>query len=146
MTSRFADSMPPARRHRLHVALCAAATAIATAAAPCVRAQASDASTLSMLPLAVSVVAPAALLSAAGVLTVVAVETSAVGTVWVLERASDGARASVRLAVGTSLAVGTVLTATAIASGIVLSAAGRAVAFVPNALGQALLYDERITR
>ena len=60
-------------------------------------ANASDASALSALPIAVSVAAPAMLLSGGVMLTVVAVEASAEGTVWVLERASDGARASVTL-------------------------------------------------
>ena len=50
-----------------------------------------------MLPVAVSVAAPVMILSAGAVLTVVAVEATSAGTVWVLERASDGARASVRL-------------------------------------------------
>jgi hypothetical protein len=58
----------------------------------------SEASALSMLPIAVSVAAPAMILSAGAVLTVVAVESAAGGAVWVLERSSDGARASVTLA------------------------------------------------
>jgi len=58
---------------------------------------ASDASVLSALPIAVSVAAPVMILSGGVMLTVVAVEASAEGTVWVLERASDGARASVTL-------------------------------------------------
>ena len=57
----------------------------------------SEASVLSTLPIAVSVAAPVMLLSAGVALTVVAVEASTIGTVWVLERASDGARSSVRL-------------------------------------------------
>ena len=57
----------------------------------------SEASALSALPLAVSVAAPVMLLSAGTVLTVVAVEASAGGAVWVLERASDGARATLRV-------------------------------------------------
>lgn len=106
----------------------------------------SDASTLSLLPLAVSVAAPVAVVSAGAVLTVVAVEASALGTVWVLERASDGARVSMELT-GTSLvAAGTALHVTSVEAGHVLSAAGRVVCFVPNALGQALLHNERITR
>ena len=84
----------------------------------------SDASALSMLPIAVSVAAPVALLSAGAVLTVVSVQASAVGTVWVLERASDGARASIELAGragnGLSVAAGTAVTVTAISTGWVL--------------------------
>ena len=103
-------------------------------------------SALSLLPIAVSVVAPVAILSAGVSLTVVSVQASAGGTVWVLERASDGSQASVSLAGASVVAVGSVLVCTVIASGVVLSAAGQVVAFVPNAVGEALLYNERITR
>ena len=105
---------------------------------------------LSALPVAVSVVAPAAVLSVGAAFTVVAVEASVDGTVWVLERAADGVRASVRFAGkaagGLSLAVGTAVTVTAIGAGWVLSAAGAAIAFIPNEVGKALLYNERVTR
>ncbi len=57
----------------------------------------SEASVLSALPIAVSVAAPVLLLSAGVALTVVAVEAAAIGTVWVLKPASNGARSSVRL-------------------------------------------------
>ena len=83
-------------------------------------------------------------------LSVVAVEASAEGTVWILERASDGARMSVRLGSqavgGLSLAAGTLVTVSAIGTGWVLSAAGQAIAFIPNQVGAALLYNERVTR
>ena len=111
---------------------------------------ASDASVLSALPIAMSVAAPVMLLSAGAMLTVVAVEATSVGTVWVLERASDGAQASVRLgaqaAGGLSVAAGTAVLVTAMSAGWVLSAAGRAIAFIPNEIGTALLHNERITR
>jgi hypothetical protein len=107
---------------------------------------ASDASALSLLPVAVSVAAPVAILSAGAMLTVVAVEASAVGTVWVLERASDGARASVNLASNAVVGLGTAVMVTAVSAGWVLSAAGEAIAFIPNELGGALLYNERISR
>ena len=110
----------------------------------------SDASALSMLPIAVSVAAPAMILSAGAMLTVVAVETSAAGTVWILERASDGARASITLSAqaagGLSVAAGTAVVVTAFSAGWVLSAAGRAIAYIPNEIGAALLYNERVTR
>ncbi|WP_371816409.1 hypothetical protein [Roseateles sp. DAIF2] len=113
-----------------------------------VRAQstASEASGLSLLPVAVSVAAPVALLTAGATLSVTAVEASADGSVWILERASDGARASVRFTGKASQAVGTAVIVTAIGSGYVLSAAGQAIAFVPNAIGDALLHNEKITR
>lgn len=121
--------------------------------APAARAHppnASDASALSMLPVAVSVAAPAMFLSAGAMLTVVAVEASAAGTVCVLERASDGARASVTLSAqaagGLSVGVGTAVVVTAFSAGWVLSAAGRAIAYIPNEIGAALLYNERVTR
>jgi hypothetical protein len=69
--------------------------------------------------------------------------------VWVLERVSDGARASVELGAeaveASRLAVGTVVTVTALSAGWILSAAGAALCFVPNALGRSLLYSERVT-
>jgi hypothetical protein len=111
---------------------------------------ASDASALSMLPVAISVAAPAMFLSAGAMLTVVAVEASTTGIVCILERAPDGARASITLSAhaagGLSVAVGTAVIATAFSAGWVLSAAGRAIAYIPNEIGQALLYNERVTR
>ena len=111
---------------------------------------ASDASALSLLPIAVSVAAPAMILSAGATLTVVAVETTVEGTVWVLERASDGARASVTLSAqaagAVSVAAGTAVVVTAFSAGWVLSAAGKAIAYIPNEIGAALLYNERVTR
>ena len=110
----------------------------------------SGVSVLSMLPIAVSVAAPVALLSAGGTFVVVAVSAVAEGTVWVLERASDGARFSVTLGAaavgGVSLAAGSAVMAVACSTGWVLSAAGRAIAFIPNEVGKALLYNERVTR
>lgn len=111
---------------------------------------ASDASALSALPIAMSVAAPVMLLSAGAVLSVVAVEAASEGTVWVLERASDGAQASVTLSAqaagGLSVAAGTAVLVTAVSTGWVLSAAGHALAFIPNQIGAALLHNERLTR
>ena len=121
-------------------------TNMATARA---QSDASAVSTLSALPIAVSVAAPVVVLSAGAVLTVVAVEASAQGTVWVLERASDGARVTLKLsgqaAAGLSVAAGTAVVVTAISTGWVLSAAAQAIAFIPNEIGAALLYNERVT-
>ncbi len=143
-------SRPLSLRRRL---ACAALALTMAAVLPAARAHgptASDASALSLLPVAVSVAAPALVLSGGVVLTVVAVEASAAGTVWVLERASDGARLSVTLASaaagGASLAVGAGVVVSAVATGWVLSAAGRAIAFIPNEVGAALVYNERVTR
>ena len=136
----------------LHLRRLAAATALALGLAAGARAQStvSDASALSMLPIAVSVAAPVFVLSAGATLTIVSVEATSVGAVWVLERASDGARASIRLVgrgiAGASVAAGTAVVVAAISTGWVLSAASEAIAFIPNELGAALLYNERITR
>jgi hypothetical protein len=130
----------------------APAVALALALHAPVRAHphASDASVLSALPIAVSVAAPAMVFSGGVMLTVVAVEASADGTVWVLQRASDGARASVTLSAaaagGLSVAAGTAVLVTAFSAGWVLSAAGRAIAYIPNEIGAALLHNERLTR
>lgn len=113
------------------------------------QAQSVEASMLSTLPVAVSVAAPV-VLSAGAVLTVVAVEASASGAVWVLERASDGARSTLRLSAqaagGLSVVAGTAVLVTVMSTGWVLSAAGTAIAFIPNEIGAALLYNERVTR
>jgi hypothetical protein len=110
----------------------------------------SEASALSALPVAVSVAAPVMLLAGGAALTVVSVQASATGTVWVLERASDGARATVQFsghAAGASLAAaGTAVLVTALGTGWLISAAGQAIAFVPNQIGASLLYNERVTR
>ena len=141
-------SMKPIHRKLAHAALAALLAGNLCAA----RAQSalSELSALSALPIAVSIAAPVMLLSAGATLAIVAVEASATGTVWVLERASDGARASVRLgaqaAGGLSVAAGTVVVVTALSTGWVLSAASEAIAFIPNEVGAALLYNERVTR
>jgi hypothetical protein len=126
-------------------ALCAALAFPARA-----HSEVSEASALSMLPVAVSIAAPSMLLAGGAVLTIVSVQASATGTVWVLERASDGARATLHFSghvvQGVALSVGGAVVVTALASGVVLSAAGNAIAFIPNELGRALLFNERITR
>jgi hypothetical protein len=101
---------------------------------------------LSLLPVAVSVAAPVLVVGGASAFTVVAVHAAAEGTAWVLERASDGVRASVQFAGHASTAVGTAVAVSAVSTGWVLSAAGQAIAFIPNELGRALLHNERITR
>jgi len=143
--------------------LIAACAAVAGLSAPLpARAQSEASAALSMLPVASVVGAasvagsaasavvalPAALSVGGAVLTVVAVEASADGAVYLLERASDGARASVkvsgRVAQGASLVVGTTVLVSVIGSGVLLSAAGEVLAFLPNALGRALLHNERL--
>lgn len=144
--------------------LLAACSAFAGVALPFQAQAQSDASVaLSMMPVASVLVAgsavgasatavvavPAALSVGGSTLVVVAVEASVDGTVYVLERASDGARASIkvagRAANGVSNAVGTSVLVSVIGAGVVLSAAGEVLAFVPNAIGQALLHNERLS-
>jgi len=144
--------------------LFAVSAALANVAIPLQAHAQSEASTaLSMLPVA-SVVGtasvagaaasavvsvPAALSVAGATLTVSAVEASVDGTIYLLERASDGARASVkvlgRAANGAAVAIGSTVTVSVIGSGVVLSAAGEVLAFVPNAMGRALLYNEKLS-
>jgi len=108
--------------------------------------QASEASALSALPIGVLSATPDAIVASGANLAVRVVETSVDGTTWVLERAADGLRASVKLAGNSSVEIGTSVVVTAVASGNVLSAAGKAIAFIPNDIGAALLYNERVTR
>lgn len=122
--------------------------------------EASAISVLSSLPVASvvmgasaaagSVVAIPVVLSTTGaVLVVKTIESTARGTIYVLERASDGARVSVEMAgrtiANTAILAGTLVLVTVVSSGVVLSTAGEAIAFVPNALGKALLHNERLT-
>jgi hypothetical protein len=130
--------------------LSAAALALGAARPAAAHGGPSDASlALSAVPVAISVVAPSAVLVAGASLVVVAVESTARGTVWVLERASDGARISVefsgKVVAGVATSIGTAVVVTAISTGYVLSAAGEAIAFIPNEIGASLLYNERVT-
>lgn len=93
--------------------------------------------------------ASAVLAVAGATLVVKAVESTARGSVYVLERVSDGVRVSVEVggkALGAaSMAVGTVVTVSVIAAGTILLVAGEAIAFVPNEVGRALLYNRRLS-
>lgn len=93
---------------------------------------------------------PPMLLVAGGTLIIRSVEASARGTVYVLERASDGSRVSVEVAgvsaVGVSVAAGTTVTLSVVAAGVILSVAAEVIAFLPNELGRSLLFSERLTR
>ena len=93
---------------------------------------------------------PAGILSAGVTLVVVSVEVVGGATVWVLERASDGARISLKvagkLAEGAAVSVGAAVTVSVIGAGTLLSAAGQVIAFIPNEMGKALLYNEQVTR
>ncbi len=98
---------------------------------------------------AATVALPVALSVTGSVLVVKTVESTARGTICVLERASDGARVSVEVAArGTEralMSVGQSVEVSVVGAGAVLSVAGEAIAFVPNVLGRALLRNERLT-
>jgi hypothetical protein len=139
---------------RQFVAALALVAAFGVAALAPAAAQANEdlsaASSLALsLPMAIVASAPAVVLSAGVQLTVVAVTASATGTVWVLERASDGARIVLRLsgdlARGASIGVGAALSVTALSAGWLLVASGEALCFVPNELGVGLLHNRRLT-
>jgi hypothetical protein len=121
----------------------------------------SELSAISVAPVAISVVAvsatgaalsvaPSAILSAGATLVVVSVEVVGGVTVWVLERASDGARISLRtsgqLAKGVVVSTGAAVAVSVIGAGTVLSVAGEVIAFIPNEIGKALLHNEQVTR
>lgn len=135
---------------RIGTAMTALALGLALAPPSFAAANPSDASAaISMLPVAISVVAPVAVLSAGASFVVVAVETTAKGTVWVLQRASDGVKVSVEFAAGAvssaAASAGTAVTVSVIGTGYVLSALGEAIAFIPNEIGASLLHNERVT-
>jgi hypothetical protein len=127
------------------------------------RAQSEASVALSMMPVASVVVSgmavsgaaaavsavPVALTVSGAVLVVKAVQASTTGTVYVLERASDGARVSVNVSgaavSATAIGVGSVVTVSVIASGVILSTAAEVLAFIPNEIGRALLHNERVT-
>ena len=154
------DNVMQHLRRATAAVLCASALLLASTQAA--QAQSEVSVGLSMLPVAsvvgtasvagaaasAVVAVPAALLVSGAVLTVKAVEVSARGTVFLLERASDGAVASVELgaaaAGSVALGVGASVVTTVIASGVILSAAGEVLCFIPNAIGRALLYNEKI--
>lgn len=113
--------------------------------------EASVASALSLgVPLAVSATAPSAVMSAGAVLAVVSVQVVAGSTIWVLERASDAARITLKMSAAgveaASIGVGASVMVTAVSAGWILSAAGKALCFVPNEIGASLTHHERITR
>jgi hypothetical protein len=143
--------------------LLAAMVASSTLVSAAAHAQSEVSAAVSMLPIASVVVAGAGASMAAGALVsipialsvtgsyliVKTIESTARGTIYVLERASDGASAVIEMVGhgihGASLVVGSALTVTAISAGVILIASGAAIAFVPNEIGRSLLRNERIT-
>lgn len=96
-----------------------------------------------------AVALPVALSVSGAVLVVRSIEVSARGMICVLERASDGATATIeiagRVAERMMLRTGQAVQVSVVGAGAVLSIAGAAIAFVPSELGRALLHNERLT-
>ena len=120
---------------------------------------ASALSAISAMPVASVIVAsvagatvaiPVAFSTAGAILIVKSVEASAKGTVYVLDRVSDGARASIEVSKKSagvaSEAVGTLILTSVISTGVVLSVAGRVIAFITNEIGKALLHNELVSQ
>lgn len=91
---------------------------------------------------------PAVVLSATAELLVVSAQASAKGTIWILERASDGVRMTARFVTDSArvatVASGQVIVVTAVATGWVLSVARDAIAFVPRGDAPSLFHNERL--
>jgi hypothetical protein len=142
--------MSPIRRcipYALVVALMSAFTPAQAARDP---SGLSELSAISLLPVAAVGYGASAALAGTAQLTVLSVQASAEGVTWIVERASDGVRSTLRFAgqVGgaLSIAAGQAITVVAMGTGWVLCTAGRALAFVPNEVGSRLLYSQRISR
>lgn len=134
----------------LAMALSCASTALIATPAQAGTEDLSAASSLALsLPVAIAASAPALVLSAGVQLTVVAVTASATGTVWVLERASDGTRIVLRVsgdaARGASIGAGTAIGVTVLSAGWLLTSGGEALCYVPNERGLALMHHQRLT-
>jgi hypothetical protein len=105
---------------------------------------------MSLVPVVISVAAPVALLASGATFTVLAVEGLSTGTVWVLERASDGAQFSVEFSGaalnGAVVTAGAAVMVVACSTGHILASGGRAVGFIPNDRSRNLFHNERVTR
>jgi ABC-type glucose/galactose transport system permease subunit len=142
--------MTPLLASKFHVAVLSACAAHALHGAAQARDSASESSEASLVPVAISVALPVALVAGLGSVVVTGVQASAEGTVWLVENVADGVKGSVRFAGGVAsvagMAVGTVIVVSVVATGTVLSAAGRVIAFIPNEIGRRLSYNQRVSR
>jgi hypothetical protein len=140
----------------IFIAICAVFTGATASFDAKAQNDASTLSTISAMPLAsvvgaasAAVALPIVLSTDGSELVVKAIEASTDGTVYVLERASDGAQVSVTVVSGAvaaaSASVGATVAVSVIAAGTVISVAGEVLAFIPNAVGRALLYNQRVT-
>jgi hypothetical protein len=108
-----------------------------------------SASTLASEGASAAVALPAALSEAGASLVVLAVTEGAKGSVYLLERASDGARVSIEIgseiAGSVALTVGTTIETSAVAAGTLLSVAGEVIALIPTEVGRALMDHEQLS-
>src|SRR5262249_28010308 len=127
---------PPSATPTRRAVLATFVAAVGIGAAGIAHAESSDLSKASLVPVAISVAFPVALVSGLGSLVVTAVESTADGVVWVVETVADGVKGSIRFAARAAgsvvVAVGTVIAVTVIATGWLLCSAGRVIAFIPN--------------
>lgn len=95
------------------------------------------------------VAVPAALSVAGSQLAIKSVQASADAVVYVLERVSDGAQASVRVSLGAGhysiKQVDTAVSVVVISTGVMLVATGEVLAFIPNEMGRALLHSAKLS-
>jgi hypothetical protein len=96
-----------------------------------------------------AVAVPAALSVAGSQLVIKSVQASADAVVYVMERVSDGAQASVRVSLGAGRysirQVDTAVSVVVIATGVMLVATGEVLAFIPNEAGRALLHSAKLS-
>ncbi len=108
-----------------------------------------SASTVASEAASVAIELPAVLSEAGASLVVRGVTAGAQGTVYLLERASDGARVSIdissEIAGAAALGVGTTIETSAVAAGTLLSVAGEVIALIPTAAGRALMHHEQLS-
>ena len=95
------------------------------------------------------VAVPAALSVAGSQLAIKSVQVSADAVVYVLERVSDGAQASVRVSLGAGhhwiKQVDTMGSVVGTATGVMLVATGEVSAYIPNEAGRALLHSAKLS-
>ncbi len=96
-----------------------------------------------------AVAIPVALSVAGSQLIIKSVQVSGDAVVYVLERAADGAQASVRVSIGSASysikQVDTAVNVVIISAGVMLVATGEVLAFIPNELGRALLHSAKLS-
>ena len=95
------------------------------------------------------VAVPAALSVAGSQLVIKSVQASADAVVYVLERVSDGAQASVRVSLGAGhysiKQVDTAVSVVVTLTGVMLVATGEVLAYIPNEAGRTLLHSAKLS-